>query len=109
MRKVPKMDKVSKFKRGDMVTATRDIDPEHAQVMRGMVGVVYEVANAYGDGYGPMVKWINGGACNVYDHNVRLITHKPERQPCTLIQLFPSDIKSERISHNPRVIYSIEQ
>ena len=68
------------FKRGDVVRAVQDLDPKGANVKAGEIGVVFEEANAYGDGNGPMVRWISydeydgycvGGACNVYDDQVR--------------------------------------
>lgn len=55
------------LRRGDMVRATEDFDPEGADVKKGMRGVCFEEANFYGDGAGPMVRWENGGACNVHD------------------------------------------
>lgn len=59
------------LKRGDMVQATADFDPDGANVKAGMWGVCFEEANFYGDGGGPMVRWQNGGCCNVYDDFVK--------------------------------------
>lgn len=59
-----------KLQRGDMVKAARDLDPEGARVVKETLGVVFEEADFYGDGGGPMVRWFSGGACNVYDGDV---------------------------------------
>lgn len=97
--KMPKMDKVNLLKRGDMVVATRDIDPKGAQVYKGMIGVVFETTNAYSDGCGPMVRWVNGGACNVYDSNVRRVESK--KNIGTFIRLTPTSIA--KLSLNYRI------
>ncbi len=60
--------------RGDRVRAIRDFDPDVADVSAGQPGVVFEEADAYGDGNGPMVRWvISGSACNVYVGDVELV------------------------------------
>ncbi len=51
------------LKRGDVVFALRDLPGE---VFKHQRGVVFDEANAYGDGFGPMVRWANGYMCNVY-------------------------------------------
>jgi len=61
---------VAKRKRGDVVTARRHLDPEGADVRPGTQSVVFEEADAYGDGAGPMVRWMNMGACNIYDNDI---------------------------------------
>lgn len=66
----PMMDKVNQLGRGDVVVARIHIDPEGANVRPGTMGVVFEVSNAYNDGNGPMVRWMNMGACNVYDRDL---------------------------------------
>jgi hypothetical protein len=66
------------LKRGTLVVATGDLDPEGANVPKGTLGVVFEEANAYGDGGGPMVRWTNGGACNVYSDWVMESNKKPK-------------------------------
>ncbi len=53
--------------RGCVVKAIIDIDPGICPVPKGTLGVVFEDYDAYGDGSGPMVRWVNGYACNVYD------------------------------------------
>ena len=62
-----------RLRRGDIIVATIDLDKAGANVRRGTVGVVFEELNAYGDGAGPMVRWMNMGACNVYDGQVDLL------------------------------------
>ena len=56
--------------RGDQVRALMDLDVQEEMgqtgVPAGTIGVVFEPANHYGDSYGPMVRWHNGHACNVY-------------------------------------------
>lgn len=64
------IDSVGKLKRGDVVTARRNIDPKGADVRPGTRGVVFELANAFNDGGGPMVRWMNMGACNIYDGDI---------------------------------------
>ena len=64
------------LKRGDTVIADIDLDPVGANVKKGTIGVVFEEANAYGDGNGQMVRWFNGGACNVYEGDYREISLK---------------------------------
>lgn len=66
--------KVSELRRGDVVIALRDLDPQGADVKAYAIGVVFEEHDAYKDGNGPMVRWIYqnnaGGACNVYEGDV---------------------------------------
>jgi len=62
---------VNRLMRGDMVVAVRHLDPSGADVRPGTIGVVFEEVNAFGDHGGPMVRWMNMGACNVYDGDVR--------------------------------------
>jgi hypothetical protein len=64
------MRKVCKLRRGDVVYAVRQIDPKGADVRPGTIGVVFEETNAFGDDAGPMVRWANMGACNIYDGDV---------------------------------------
>jgi len=59
-----------KLIRGDMVVATRHLDPGGANVRAGTVGVVFELANAYNDGAGPQVRWMNMGLCAVQDKDI---------------------------------------
>jgi hypothetical protein len=65
---------VDDLKRGDMVTALQHLDEPGADVRPGTVGVVFEEKNAYKDGGGPMVKWMNMGTCNVYDGQVSKVS-----------------------------------
>lgn len=71
--RLPKMKFVNELRRGDMVVATRQVDPPGANVREGTVGIVFEETNYYGDGAGPMVRWLNMGQCNVYDVDVRYL------------------------------------
>jgi len=65
--------------RGDVVVAIRHLDQPGANVRRGTLGVVFEEANAYNDGGGPMVRWMNMGACNVYPGDIiKLLSYKEE-------------------------------
>jgi len=56
--------------RGDMVMAIKHLDVKGANVRTGTIGVVFEEVNAYKDGGGPMVRWMNCGVCNVYQGDV---------------------------------------
>ncbi len=58
------------MRRGDIVVALKALDPAGANVGMGERGVVFEEANEYGDKGGPMVRWMSGGACNVYAGDV---------------------------------------
>ncbi len=60
-----------KLKVGTKVMAARDL--ASVGVKQGMVGVCFELANAYGDGNGPMVRWENGTCGNVYVGDVLLL------------------------------------
>jgi hypothetical protein len=60
--------------RGTLVEAVEPLDRSGANVKRGDRGVVFEVTNAYGDGGGPMVRWFDGGMCNVYPYQVAIVT-----------------------------------
>jgi hypothetical protein len=64
---------VSKLNRGMVVIAKRDLDVSGANVRAGTIGVVFEEQNYYGDGNGPMVRWMNMGACNVYDGDIDIV------------------------------------
>lgn len=55
---------------GARVTAARDLDPEGANVSQGTTGEVIHPANHHNDNGGPIVRWANGGLCNVYDDDV---------------------------------------
>lgn len=66
---------VRKLNRGDLVFAATDLDPEGADVRRGEPGVVFEEAEYHERETGPMVRWFSGGACNVYDGDVRILAY----------------------------------
>lgn len=67
--------KVNELKRGTIVRALKDLDPEGADVKKGQLGVVFGDANCYGDEAGPIVRWLDvvggkvevAGVCNVYE------------------------------------------
>jgi hypothetical protein len=71
--------------RGTVVRAIRHLDRVGADVIPGTLGVVFEAAGAYGDGGGPMVRWVvevtgeniytgrAAGACNVYEGDVEVV------------------------------------
>lgn len=61
------------LKRGDVVIALRHLDFRGADVREGTIGVVFEEENYFNDGGGPMVRWMNMGACNVYEGEVQKI------------------------------------
>jgi hypothetical protein len=55
----------------------RDLDRVGADIKIGDHGVVFEEADFYGDGNGPMVSWIKRdggyGSCNVYEDDVIIV------------------------------------
>jgi hypothetical protein len=55
--------------RGDVVIALRHIQAA-GDVRPGTLGVVFEEQNAYKDGGGPMVRFMNMCCCNVYHGDV---------------------------------------
>lgn len=64
---------VSKLSLGDIVMALKHLDSNGANVRFGTLGVIFTRTNEYGDNCGPMVRWMNSGACNIYDGDVRLV------------------------------------
>jgi hypothetical protein len=60
------------LKRGTIVIAAMNLDPEGANVPLGDRGVVFEEYNAAGDKAGPLVRWLSGGVCNVYQGWVKV-------------------------------------
>lgn len=65
---------ISSYRRGDLVEAVAV--PEGItlpQPQPGERGVVFEEQDAYGDGGGPMVRFANGGVCNVYEGWVKRV------------------------------------
>jgi len=62
--------KVNQLSRGDVVVAAKLLDPEGAYVEPGTKGVVFEMANHYHDSAGPMVRWFDGTACNIYEGDI---------------------------------------
>ena len=71
---------VNKLRRGDVVIARCHLDAEGANVRPGTIGVVFEETNAYGDGNGPMVRWLNLGACNIYNGDAEPLASIPAIQ-----------------------------
>ena len=84
-----------KLQRGTLVRALVDLDPEGANVPKGMLGVVFETAadqqqqerNVLADheGIGPLVRWFKGGVCNVYDGQVEQVSNPDAKNPGQLI------------------------
>lgn len=62
--------KVEQLNRGDLVVAAKLLDPEGAYVEPGTKGVVFATTNAHEDGAGPMVRWFDGTACNIYEGDI---------------------------------------
>lgn len=67
---------------GTIVRALKMLDPEGACVLANQVGVVMGEANCYGDGNGPMVRWLESiayvspaTACNVYPGDVEVVSY----------------------------------
>lgn len=70
---------IMELRRGDVVRAIKDSDPEGANVKVGDLGVVFQPADFHEEGTGPMVRWLflhqamysytvrPGGVCNVYE------------------------------------------
>lgn len=67
------LTEVRNLRRGDLVRASMRLDMTGADVFAGDYGVVFEEADHYEQGTGPMVRWFSGGACNVYDGDVRKV------------------------------------
>lgn len=61
------MAKWPDLKRGDLVIATDKIPAEVAPVPLGTLGVCFQPAEYHGPNTGPMVRFANGCACNVYE------------------------------------------
>jgi len=70
---VPRDRILKSYRRGTLVIATRHVDPDGADVPKGMLGVVFEEAQFHELNSGPMVRWMSGGACNVYIDDVELV------------------------------------
>lgn len=58
------------LRRGDLVLAARHVDPQGADVPKGILGIVFEQAEFHEPLTGPMVRWVTGGMCNVYIDDV---------------------------------------
>lgn len=67
------MTDILTLKRGDVVVAIKHMDPSGANVRPGTQGVVFQPAGYHEADTGPMVRWANMGACNVYDGYVDLV------------------------------------
>jgi len=65
--------KIYDLKRGTLVKSLEDFDPKGANVKVGDLGVVFELSDHYKDGCGPMVRWVGGGACNIYAGIVEVV------------------------------------
>lgn len=61
-----------RYSRGTLVRALKHIDFFGADVPPETLGVVFEEAEFHESSSGPMVRWMNGGACNVYDGDTRI-------------------------------------
>ena len=61
---------VSALHRGTLVVSNIYLDA--CDTPAGTLGVVFEETNAYGDGNGPMVRFVNGNCCNVYEGDVSI-------------------------------------
>lgn len=57
--------------RGAVVSAARPLDGGYVRV--DTLGVVFETANHHHDDAGPLVRWVDGLICNVYDGDVNVI------------------------------------
>lgn len=65
---------VKLLRRGDLVRANGRLDEAGADVYGGDYGVVFEEAEYHEPDTGPTVRWFSGGACNVYDSQVRKVS-----------------------------------
>lgn len=68
--------KVNELQPGAMVKAKRWVDPPGANARPGEIGVVFRESDYHGDGGGPMVRWVSGGCCNVYEEDVEILTER---------------------------------
>jgi hypothetical protein len=64
---------VSKLALGALVEAAHPLDPKGANVAAGTRGVVFVHAYTHGPEDGPIVRWMTGGCCNIYDGDVKLV------------------------------------
>lgn len=64
---------VKDLQRGNVVMAVRNIAAA-GDARPGTLGVVFEEMNAYGDGGGPMVRFMNMCCCNVYHGDVAMVS-----------------------------------
>lgn len=73
---------VESLRPGDLVEAD-SVPPgvTNPQPQKGERGVCFAEAGHYGDGNGPMVRFMNGGVCNVYDGWVIGLTARHGRPP----------------------------
>lgn len=61
---------VRNLQRGDIVVAAKDLLYMDPAVKKGTKGVVFHPANTHEENTGPMVRWLTGQRCNVYDGDV---------------------------------------
>ena len=80
------------LKRGDVVYALRDLSHIAPGIPAGSQGVVFEEGNAYGDGFGPMVRFYGGQMGNVYAGDVT----KSREEADELIRLARSILDAEQ-------------
>jgi len=67
--------KTANLKRGTLVIS--NIHLNACNTPAGTLGVVFEETDAYGDGGGPMVRFVNDHACNVYEGDVSVVEQVP--------------------------------
>ena len=79
-------DYTANLKCGEIVIASRALDPEGACVKAGEMGFVFRERNFYGDDAGPMVRWMSGGCCNIYRGDV--VVPSEATTPEDIVQLF---------------------
>jgi hypothetical protein len=65
-------DNTSNLRRGTLVRSARYIAA--CDTVKDTLGVVFEETDAYKDGAGPMVRWTDGHACNVYEGDVIVVS-----------------------------------
>ena len=85
---------MSKITKGLFVEAIRNLDPSGARVKAGMVGICFGDENCYGDGCGPIIRWQNGGTCNVNDASVKVLEG----------QLLPEDFVVKEIEDDEEIL-----
>ena len=77
------------LQRGDVVIALRIVPAADARP--GTLGVVFEETNAYGDGGGPMVQFMNMCCCNVYHGDVVKVS--PSSKDLDIVDRYTGEVK----------------